>query len=128
MNCLLSLKTMLSNDRFLIVKYMKQFILSLDEIIINYPNKEMVIKNRLHSDSLDILECIYKANNEDNIEKKQDLQNTILTKINMLDFYLEKSYKKKYISEKQCQKKSAELIKLSKMVYQWKNGKQNTIS
>lgn len=119
---------MLSTDRFLIVKYMKQFILSLDEIIINYPNKEMVIKNRLHSDSLDILECIYKANNEENLEKKQDLQNIILTKINMLDFYLEKSYKKKYISEKLCQKKSNELIKLSKMVYQWKNGKQQNVS
>lgn len=119
---------MFSTDKFLIVKYMKQFILSLDEIIVNYPNKEMVIKNRLHSDSLDILEYIYKANIEENPEKKIDYQNLILTKINMLDFYLEKSYKKKYISEKLCQKKSCELIKISKMVYQWRNGKQSNIS
>lgn len=107
---------------------MKQFILSLDEVIINYPNKEMVIKNRLHSDTLDILEYIYLANIEDNQAKKQDYQNRIISKISMIDFYLEKSYKKKYISEKMCQKKSSDLLKISKMVYQWKNGKEQDVS
>ena len=105
---------------------MKQFILSLDEIIINYPNKEMVIKNRLHSDSLDILEYIYLANIEEERDRKIGYQNKVLSKISMLDFYLEKSYKKKYISEKLCHKKSDELLKISKMVYRWKNG--STIS
>lgn len=119
---------MFSNDKFLIVKYTKQFILSLDEIVINYPNKEMVIKNRLYSDSLDILEYIYQANIEDNEEDKKKYQTQILSKISMLDFYLEKSYKKKYISEKLCQKKSNELLKLSKMVFQWRNGKQQDVS
>lgn len=118
---------MFSNDKFLIVKYMKQFILSLDEIIINYPNKEMVIKNRLHSDTLDILEYIYLANMEEESERKKEYQNKILSKINMLDFYLEKSYKKKYISEKMCQKKCNELLKISKMVFQWKNGKRQDV-
>lgn len=121
------LKIMFSSDKFLIVKYMKQFILSLDEIIINYPNKEMVIKNRLHSDSLDILELIYRANLEEDIANKIPYQNEILCKINMLDFYLEKSYKKKYISEKLCQKKCNELLKISKMVYQWKNAKEQDV-
>lgn len=119
---------MFSSDKFLIVKYMKQFILSLDEIVINYPNKEMVVKNRLHSDSLDILEFIYQANIEENPENKKHYQNKILSKISMLDFYLEKSYKKKYISEKMCQKKSNELMKISKMVYQWKSAKQQDVS
>lgn len=107
---------------------MKQFILSLDEIIINYPNKEMVIKNRLHSDSLDILELIYLANAEEDMNEKKRYQGKILSKISMLDFYLEKSYKKKYISEKLCHKKSNELLQISKMVYQWRNAKQSDIS
>lgn len=107
---------------------MKQFILSLDEIVINYPNKEMVIKNRLHSDSLDILELIYQANLEEEPEEKKKYQNRILSKISMIDFYLEKSYKKKYISEKLCQKKCNELLKISKMVYQWKNAKEQDVS
>lgn len=80
----------------------------------------MVIKNRLHSDSLDILELIYKSNLEEIKEKKKQYQTEILSKINMLDFYLEKSYKKKYISEKLCRKKSNELVRLSKMIYEWR--------
>lgn len=103
---------------------MKQFIFSLDEIVINYPNKEMVIKNKFHSDSLEILEFIYYANLVDDKIEKKKYQNLILSKISMLDFYLEKSYKKKYISEKLCQKKCNELLKISKMVYQWKNAKE----
>ena len=48
-----------NNNNFLIIKEMKIFIRSIDNIIINYPRKELVIKNRLLNDSLDILENIY---------------------------------------------------------------------
>ena len=41
---------------------MKNFIMSLDNIVVNYPRKENVIKDRLFNDSLDILYLIYKAN------------------------------------------------------------------
>ena len=40
------------ND-FLIVKNMKNFIMSLDNIVVNYPRKENVIKDRLFNDSLE---------------------------------------------------------------------------
>lgn len=89
------------ND-FLIVKNMKQFIMSLDDIIVNYPRKENVIKDRLFNDSLDILYLIYKANYS---KDRRNIQIEILSKISMLDFYLERSLKNKYISEKQCLKK-----------------------
>ena len=42
------------NNDFMIVKEMKLFIKSLDNIVINYPRKELIIKNRLLNDSLDI--------------------------------------------------------------------------
>ena len=37
----------------------------------------------------------------------------------MLDFYLERSLKNKYISEKQCLKKSNQLFTITKMVHGW---------
>ena len=103
------------ND-FLIVKNMKQFILSLDDIIVNYPRKENVIKDRLFNDSLDILYLIYKANYS---KDRRNIQIEILSKISMLDFYLERSLKNKYISEKQCLKKSNQLLTITKMVHGW---------
>ena len=103
-------------NNFLIVKNMKQFIMSLDEIIINYPRKENVIKDRLYNDSLDILYLIYLANYS---KDKRKIQIQILSKISMLDFYLERSLKNKYISEKQCLKKANQLLVITKLVHGW---------
>ena len=38
----------------------------------------------------------------------------------MLDFYLEKSYKKKYINKKLLERKIYELTTITKMIYGWK--------
>lgn len=95
---------------------MKQFIMSLDNIIINYPRKENVIKDRLFNDSLDILYLIYEANYS---KDRRHIQIKILSKISMLDFYLERSLKKHYISEKECLKKANQLLTITKMVHGW---------
>ena len=111
------------NNDFMIVKEMKLFIKSLDNIVINYPRKELIIKNRLLNDSLDILELIYLANYHRDIKEKNNLQMKLLSKISMLDFYLERSYLNKYISEKVCINKCNHLSKITKMINGWvKNG------
>lgn len=44
----------------------------------------------------------------------------------MLDFYIERAYKKKYISERQCLNKINELEEINKMIYSWiKNERKN---
>lgn len=107
------------NNDFIIVRNMKKFISDLNNIIINYPRSEIVIKNRLLNDSLDILELIYYANYTNNLEKKNDLRKKILSKISMLDYYLERSYENKYISERILIKKTKELNKIIKLIYGW---------
>ena len=104
------------NDRFLIVKYVKEFILSIDDFIINFPRKEFVIKDRIINDSLDILEMIYIANSD---KSRSYLKYDILSKLSMLDFYLERCYKNKIISEKILKKKSNELTNITKLVLGW---------
>lgn len=111
------------NNNFLIVKEMKIFIKSIDNIVVNYPRKELIIKNRILNDSLDILENIYLANYHKDILKKRETQMIILSKISMLDFYLERSYDNKYISEKICINRCNHLTKIIKMINSWiKNG------
>lgn len=59
------------NDRFLVVKYMKSFICSIEDMVVNFPKKDYIIKTRIINDSLDILELIYLGNSiEDNKEIK----------------------------------------------------------
>ena len=95
---------------------MKEFIISVDSLVINFPRKDLVVKDRIMNDSLDILELIYIANLSDNNHNEKI---KILSKLNMLDFYFEKSYKNKIISERICKIKCNELNRISKLVYGW---------
>ena len=56
----------MNEDRFLISKYMKDFINNIDKVIINIPNKDRVIKDKLYITSYNILYLIYKANYSNN--------------------------------------------------------------
>ena len=105
------------NDRFLIVKRIKEFIFSIDNLIINLPRKEFIIKDRLLSDSFNVLELIYVANSNNS----KEIKISILSKISMIDFYFEYSYKKNYISLKNLNTYIFNLTKINKMLHGWIN-------
>lgn len=102
-------------DRFLIVKRIKEFIFSIDSLVINLPRREFVVKNKLLSDSFDVLELIYIANGN----KSKDVKLNILSKLSMLDFYLEYLYKKSIISDKVLKREYNLLSNITKMMYGW---------
>ena len=104
------------ND-FKIVKNIKLFIYSIDNIVINIPNKDRVIKERLYNTSYDILYLIYRCNYKS--ENKNEYYKDILSNISMLDFYLERCLKNKYINNKVCEKLSNNLLIIMKMIYGW---------
>lgn len=105
------------NNKFNLEIKMKEFILDNDTIIINFPKREYILKDKIETTSLEILELIFLANNTNNNE----YIDIILSKISMLDFYLEKSYKRKYINKKVIERKVYELTLITKMIYGWKN-------
>lgn len=106
-------------EKFLIVKNIKKFILDLEKILVNFPRKEFLTKDKIYSDALSVLELTYNANEVKDLNEKRKIQIKIIVKLNMLDFYMERAYKNRYISEKQCVNKCAELNNISKMVYKW---------
>lgn len=108
----------LENERFLIVKKTKKFIFELEKIISSFPNRDHVAKNRIVDDSFILLENIYMINSL-KAEEIAHYQLMILTKINMLDFYLERAYKLRYISEEQCLKLCTSLTELNRMIVAW---------
>ena len=106
-------------EKFLIVKNLKKFILDLEVMLVNFPKKEFLTKDMIYKDALVTLEMVYIANSLDDSSERKRMQIQILSKINMLDFYIERAYKKKYINEKQCLQKANELEVITKMIYKW---------
>ena len=105
------------NNDFVIIKNIKLFIYSLDVIVVNIPNRDKVIKDRLYNTSYDILYLVYRCNY--NSENKKEYYKDILSNISMIDFYLERCLKNKYINNKVCEKMSKDLLKITKMIYEW---------
>ena len=111
------------NNNFLIIKNMKLFINALDDITSIIPNRDRVLKDKIYNTSYDILYYLNLANYSNN----KEYINFILTNISMLDFYLERCLKKKYITSRACEKKARELLKITKMVYGWMNNESKCI-
>lgn len=103
------------NNKFLLANEIKNFILSLDSILINYPKKDIIIKKRIINTSFELLELVYLANNK--IDNKENIKYECLSKISMIDFYFEYSYKKNYISLKNLNTYIFNLTKINKMLH-----------
>ena len=111
------------NDKFKIARYIKDFIIILDDYLVNYPKKYFELRNRLVNDSYELLELVYLANYMNGLERK-NIQLKALMKINIIDFYIEESYKKRIISEKQSIKLSNNLLIINKMICKWINNEK----
>ncbi len=107
------------NEKFLILKNIKSFIVDMEKLLPTFPKKDYISRSLIYKDALDLLELVAMANYETLIDKKHNYQIAALAKINRIDFYLERAYKLKYISERQCIGKSNQLLKISKMIYVW---------
>lgn len=104
-------------DNFKIITNFKKTILYLDKIIINFPNNEKVLKDKISHTMYDILELTYMASEYK--EKRKEYQIKIIVKIKMIDFYLKISNDKNYISYKKYQKVSNHLLEFLKQIYGW---------
>ena len=105
-------------DNLKVIANMKKTILYLNKIIINFPNNEKVLKDKISNTLFEVLECMYMANEVNNYNRIL-YQKKIVSKIKMIDFYLKISLDKKYISFKKYQKVCHHLLDDLKLIYGW---------
>ena len=111
------------NSNFLLLSKSERLINYYNKLLINFPNKEYVLKNNIETTSYKLIENIFSYNINTTDRIKQKYLKDLLINLSMLDFYFEVALKKKYISEKKCNHYCSAILMLSKMTYGWiKNG------
>lgn len=109
----------MNNNKLIVIRKVKEFCLDIDKLVINFPKKEFVIKDKILVDSLSILEDVIYINYVKVRSNVVEYKFKLLTKISMLDFYFEYLFKKNIINQKVFNKLGKELNEISRLIYGW---------
>ncbi len=111
-------------DKFKLVTKIKTFILDSEKMLENIPRYDFYNRDKFRDDITEVLHLVYLANTITNIEDKKKYQQDIFSRLSMIDFYLERAYVHKYISEKQLYNYSKKLEEIIKMTKGWMNSNE----
>lgn len=85
----------MKTEKFKVLQFIREFILTIDKDMDNFPKKDIEIKNKIRMNSYDLLEIAYEANSTQDVEYKKKLLNRMIAKIKVLDFLVNMTYDKK---------------------------------
>lgn len=90
----------MKEEKFKVIDFIRKLILNLDNLLDNFPKKDLELKNRIRQNSYDLLELVYEANVSSNIENKKRLLEKSIAKIKVVDFLVNICYDKQIINSK----------------------------
>ena len=76
----------MKEEKFQVINFIRNLIIVIDKELSNFPKKDIEIKNRIRSNSYDLLELCYEANITSSAENKKRLLEKVIAKIKILDF------------------------------------------
>ena len=110
----------MKEEKFKAINFIRELIIYLDNMLDNFPKKDVELKNRIRSNSYDLLEIAYEANlNKDNIEKEKLISKAI-AKVKVLDFLINLCYDKQIINTKKYVRFGKSIDDITKYLVGWK--------
>lgn len=105
------------NSNFLLLQKTKKTMEYIQKIAVNYPKKEYILKGNIEKSCYQLIECIfsYQINQTERIRQKY--LKDFLVQLSMLNFYMETSFDKKYITKRQYEVVARFLIEIRKIAY-----------
>lgn len=104
-----------SHDNLIIGREARKTVRYIEKNTENFPNKYIILKNKIISSCYNILENIYRAN----VFQEKNDKKEICVQINMLNFYLEEALRKGILTNKKFINYSNHLLELDKMTRSW---------
>lgn len=110
----------MKEEKFKAINFIRELIIYLDGLLDNFPKKDVELKNRIRSNSYDLLEISYEANlTKDNIEKEK-LLSKAMAKVKILDFLINLCYDKQIINSKKYVRFGKSIDDITKYLVGWK--------
>ena len=109
----------MKNEKFKVLEFIRQLILTIDKELDNFPKKDIELKNRIRMSSYDLLEIAYEANTTENLEIKKQQLVKMVSKVKIIDFLLNLSLDKALITQKKYFKLLARMDDVSKYTIGW---------
>ncbi len=110
----------MKEEKFKVINFIRELIIYLDNLLDNFPKKDLELKNRIRNNSYDLLEISYEANLiTDNIYRDKLLSKAI-AKIKILDFLINICYDKKIINNKKYVRFGKSIDDIAKYLVGWK--------
>lgn len=110
----------MKKDKFIVTNLIKDFIVSIDKYLVNFPNKEIELKREIKESSYVLLKKAYTANCTENMKKRKEIQDEIIAQIKYLDFLINLCYDKQIINSKKYLKFGESLDYIVKYVVGWR--------
>lgn len=112
-------------EKFKIANLVKDLIVNIDNNLVNFPKKEIELKHTIKQTAYEILPLVYEGNITKDIEKREDLQEKLISRLKYLDFLINICYDKKIINGKKYLKFGENIDNIIKYMVAWKNSNPN---
>lgn len=110
----------MKEEKFKVIEFIRKLIIYLDELLDNFPKKDIELKNRIRQNSYDLLEIAYEANLTNEKEEKNKLLDKAIAKIKVLDFLINVCYDKKIINARKYTRFGNSIDDITKYLVGWK--------
>ena len=110
----------MKKEKFVVINCIRELIVNIDKYLINFPKKDIEIKQQINTISKEMLLLAYEANASENKEKRKDIQEKVISRLKYLDFLINLCYDKQIINGKRYLKCGESIDYILKYANGWR--------
>ena len=110
----------MKKEKFVVINCIRELIVNIDKYLVNFPKKDIEIKQQISTISKEMLLLAYEANSSNNTEKRKDIQEKVIASLKYLDFLINLCYDKQIINGKRYLKFGESIDYILKYANGWR--------
>ena len=110
----------MKKEKFVVINCIRELIVNIDKYLVNFPKRDIEIKQQISIISKEMLLLAYEANASENKEKRRDIQEKVISRLKYLDFLINLCYDKQIINGKRYLKFGESIDYILKYANGWR--------